>query len=123
MKLYIFTLDHLSTVQKGIQAAHVVAELMLKGRKEIEEWAKHDKTIVMLQGGNYLHLKYIEEAIANSQFTGASFREDEETLGALVTATAVLLPSEKFNVDEYLQLDENSKKVLSLSTNAKKVNV
>jgi len=100
MKLYIFTLDHLSTVQKGIQAAHAVAELMNddlhpKWDEIVLDWATNHKTIIMLQGGNYTRLAELHDnALAAEQtvFPAAAFREDIDTLGGLLTTVAVLCP-------------------------------
>jgi len=96
MKLYIFTLDHLSTVQKGIQAAHVVAELMNDDShpehdRDVTEWATDHKTIIMVKGGNHESMIRLLGQAQNQNLPHAYFVEDARTLGGLLTAVAILV--------------------------------
>lgn len=91
MKLYIFVNRYLSGVQAGIQAAHAVAELMLKARRNrmVSEWAMIDKTIVLLNGGDSAQMRetwaHVNEI--NLDRTAAFI---EPGLGDLMTAIAFL---------------------------------
>tara|TARA_Y100001973_G_C5182760_1_gene325895 strand:+ start:712 stop:1116 length:405 start_codon:yes stop_codon:yes gene_type:complete len=104
---YVFVHTHLSAIQKGVQAAHAVAELVNHETKlpienqsvGFDQWIKKDKTMIFLDGGNTKQLwgKYHQFALEDSRNGQDSlpyiWREDAETLGTLVTAFAVIFKS------------------------------
>lgn len=51
--MYVIVASSLSQIQKGVQGAHAVVELMHRhpDDKTIDNWAKHHKTLIMLDGG------------------------------------------------------------------------
>lgn len=124
MKLYIFTFNHLSTIQKGIQAAHVVAELMYDATDTVEEWFFKHKTIVMLEGGNNASMKYLRDLAldVNQELDTAIFVEDFETLGGLTTAVAVLVPFDgSIEVQKWVAFSEPTQELIRATNNKKKV--
>ncbi len=53
LRLYCLTMYNISEIQKSIQALHATVEYALKYGKDKEyiDWAKHHKTVVILNGG------------------------------------------------------------------------
>ena len=106
MRCYTFGNYYMSSIQQGIQAAHSTAELFVKYDKNIVpdyvtkqkldlyDWAENHKTMVCLNGGNLQGLKDIEtlfQEIGN-KLPWASFYEDEESLGSILTNIAIIVP-------------------------------
>lgn len=95
MRFYSFTNSYLSSIQQGIQTAHLIAEMSLKGDADFVAWATRHKTIVVLNGGNS---RKIAEAFLflmayGNDFPTAIFKEDEESLNDAITAAGIVLPS------------------------------
>lgn len=117
MRMYFITNMYLSSIQKGIQGAHALSELIMKindsasmrATSAIDEWMMRDKTIIVLNGGNWMSLLDLIsrfETIPNCLF--APFYEDQDSLGGALTAIAVLTPKnmdpELFNILYLLDL-------------------
>lgn len=102
MRLYSFVNSYLSPMQKGIQTAHVVAELARKvavdrsGYHSFVDWVSHHKTIIVLDGGNNASMKQIESIFrqhADSlNLEWSSFYEDEQSMGGMLTAVGIIVP-------------------------------
>lgn len=67
-RLYCVNSIYLNQIQKGIQSLHATVEMFnnktdfSKNQKElIKKWADVDKTVVMLDGQNFLDIEYIIE--------------------------------------------------------------
>ena len=117
MRCYTFGNYYMSSIQQGIQAAHSTAELFVKYQdiginyvndyeptiqeyehqdkvQDLYDWAENHKTMVCLNGGNLQGLKDIEtlfQEIGN-KLPWASFYEDEESLGSILTNIAIIVP-------------------------------
>ena len=100
-RFYVLVHSHLSTIQKGIQAAHVVAEMIFDCDgcfsdvyRPLWEWISEDKTLIILDGGNTKDLEDFEEFLLsnNHPYLYTTFREDKETLNELLTAVGILVP-------------------------------
>lgn len=89
MKCYIFVHSHLSSIQKGIQAAHVVAELVVR-TNDGATWAHGYKTIVMLEGGNSDNLSTIAAKVGKTRYDYVYVNEDYGTLGGIMTAVGFI---------------------------------
>lgn len=100
-RLYTFVNYYLSSIQQGIQTAHVLGEIVRvhgADNAAVDEWLCNDKTIIVLNGGNCASVERIySNAIVNSNYPGAFFREDDESLGGIVTACGVILPESVWN--------------------------
>lgn len=124
MRLYSFTNYYLSSIQGGIQTAHVVHELFLKypDHGQVERlaaddmlglWASNHKTIVVLNGGNSADL----EAIAmlfdedHNPYPWESFCEDEASLNQASTCVGIVVPDLIYETAELVRKGSN----LSLS--------
>lgn len=114
-------------MQKGIQAAHVVAELLTDDKhpefdEVVDEWARKHKTVVMLEGGNYGDIRVLREFAEKSEFPSAEFHEDVMTMGGLTTAVCVLAPSD-IKIADYLDVNEETRYVVTQIKTRKKVTV
>lgn len=119
MKLYIFVFSFMSTIQKGIQAAHAVTELLAQNDSdEVWDWAEEDKTIVLLEGGNYEDISVIREFAEKSEFESAEFVEDFATMGGLITAVAVLAPAD-IELADYLETDAYTREIIKRIKNGR----
>lgn len=94
-RLYCLTNYYLSSLQKGLQTAHVVSELSLNRKKVYTDWADQDKTIIMLNGGNCAQLTEFGTWLADnvSKWPWAAFHEDEASLAGAITAVGIILPA------------------------------
>lgn len=96
-RLYSLTNRYLSGIQKGIQTAHVVGELVqLPDISKVVEWARDHATIIVLDGGNCDHLVEFCEILEKSDHPWARFNEDS-SLGFALTAVGVILPKKVYS--------------------------
>lgn len=111
-RFYSFTNYYISSIQKGIQTSHLVSEMSILKNKgtPYNDWAKNDKTVVVLNGGNARKLTEIYDAAVlfgkEHNFPVVKFNEDEDSLNGALTAVGILLPE---NVYEYARLQRERK--------------
>jgi hypothetical protein len=100
-RLYSFVHAHITSLQKGLQTAHVVGELFSsstkgKAKQILNKWAKTDKTIIILSGGNTLELEDLAVTVAEFgnelNLPHAYFKEDKATLNESITAVGIVIP-------------------------------
>lgn len=126
MRYYGFGNYYLSSLQQGLQAAHVIKGLWTEYEKDTqsyqiaEEYARNHKTMVLLNGGNAAGLRYIYNSFKKFEAEGmtlpfAKFNEDEQSLDGALTAVGIVLP-EKY----YLMMDVLRKKMSKGEKNKKK---
>lgn len=102
-RLYSFTNYYLSSLQKGLQTAHVVGNMARNDHNNVfnrrvktafREWADKDKTIIILNGGNHAAIvewyEYLIKFVDN--YPVAGFQEDSVSLNGAYTATGIILP-------------------------------
>jgi hypothetical protein len=116
MRCYHLNNFYLSGIHAGIQSAHAQHELASKYLMadegdvyeetliQYEEWAKHHKTIVVLNGGMQKDLQgWVEFLTVNSHhlFPWSAFYESMEALNGALTNVALVLPEHmyRFNRD------------------------
>jgi len=110
MRFYCFVNNvYMSAIQHGIQTAHAVSEMSFKTARNPEAhakylmWAAWHKTIIVLQGGNVENLLRLENEITilakELELPAVSFREDEASLGGIITAVAVILPEALYDTE------------------------
>jgi hypothetical protein len=109
MRLYTFCNFYLSSIQQGVQTAHVVSEMFSKYYKPfgslpldpkfqlLRSWAsdKEGKTIIILNGGNCYDLAGISNALEveeNTKYPCAPFYEDAQSLNRALTCVGVVVP-------------------------------
>jgi len=107
LRLYCVTNYYLSSLQKGLQTAHVVGELAHKehndeftrrAKKLFRQWTDVDKTIIMLNGGNNAGIQAWRDYFNHfsDNYPTAYFCEDEASLGGAYTAAGIILPSDVY---------------------------
>lgn len=112
-RLYSFTANsYLSPLQLGLQTAHVVGELsaafrcysgpVSKATKAFEDWAAHDKTIIILGAGNHAGVLAVADQMrqlaSQLDLPAAIFREDEQSMNCMATAFGVVVPRDLWDV-------------------------
>jgi hypothetical protein len=105
LRFYTLINFYLSSIQQGIQSAHLVHELLLRymfastgAAKLAFDWAQGHKTIIVLNGGDneaLLQARMVLEA--QHQYPTAFFRESERSLEGVLTGVGVVLPESVFN--------------------------
>ena len=127
-RLYSFVNYYLSHIQAGLQTAHLVSDLFVKYHKKdhtehkiFKEWAKNNKTIIILKGGNneniqqtYLTLCKFYGSESSCPLPVECFHEDAQSLGGLMTCCGVIIPKELFlakrleDSDNFVYVDEDT---------------
>jgi hypothetical protein len=144
MRFYGFGNYYLSSLQQGLQSAHVVGELfttynrLTEKYSQVHDWAQNHKTMVLLNGGNSKDLAELFDFFnqENNPYAFAKFHEDEQSLNGALTYVGIVLPSKIYDasanmrlfthfynpVTEELRLDlkpegftENTSEIISLS--------
>ncbi len=117
MRLYFFGNMYLSSIQQGIQAAHVTHELFLKyqhvgnpSRAAIDLycWAEHHKTMILLNGGYASSLQELIDIFnsPNNPFPWTYFNEEEASLNGALTSVGIVLPEKIYEAAKALR-EEN----------------
>lgn len=113
-RFYSLTNLYISDIQRGIQTAHAVSEMMAKyrepervgpnydeARRVYTEWAENDKTIIVLQGGpsGALHEAHEFIKVLSHKLTlpFVKFYEDEYSLNGALTCVGVVVPDYVYN--------------------------
>ena len=103
LRLYTFVNFYLSSIQQGIQSAHVTHSLFVKyptfeSNSILWDWAKNDKTMIVLNGGAGPDIRGAFEQISQlgiEHFTVPlpfeCFYEDD-SLNGMMTAVGVVVP-------------------------------
>lgn len=88
LRMYGFVPYNISEIQKGIQFGHTVVEYGLENSqtKEYLDWAKYNKTFIILNGGTSNHSidRYREDAVREG------WREDVDYIGSMETIKKTL---------------------------------
>jgi hypothetical protein len=98
-RLYSLCNFYLSSIQQGIQTAHVVSELSLQGYPLYQRWASVDKTIIVLNGGMTSHLKEAYTSLVDAgvarEYPLTCFYEEQAAFGAngVMTCFGIILPN------------------------------
>ena len=114
MRLYSFCNMYLSSIQQGIQTAHLVSNMFAKyanmrGKPEhhmLFKWANDHKTIIVLNGGTKENIQNIFNELwlnADLNLPYDKFHEDEDSLGGIVTCCGIIVPEEMY---ETIQTEE-----------------
>ena len=120
MRAYFFTNMYLSSLQQGLQSAHVVGDMYSKYMsmnddyawidkpelRMLHEWSKQHKTIIILNAGYSEAIRdlagFFEKANTNFtmdvvgektiKYPWATFHEGEDALDGALTAVGMILP-------------------------------
>ncbi len=104
LRYYTFINFYLSSIQQGIQSAHVISDMFVKYKNTPEmldrvyDWAENHKVLITLNGGanediqnTYTQLDKLSHKVSWI-LPVASFNEDEKSLGGVMTGCGVVLP-------------------------------
>lgn len=129
LRAYVFVNAALSSIQKGLQAAHVIQDMCVrykdwKGDPAIGQmfwqWAGVNKTLIVCHGGFNAGVVEWWNFIMHRHhpYPREYFREDHETLGGLTTGVGIVVPDYIYDLanayrkkeinDEQLLLKEHS---------------
>ncbi|NCP98081.1 hypothetical protein GW796_08625 [archaeon] len=129
MRFYGFGNYYLSSLQQGLQSAHLVGELFTQnsigGSKsnQVFDWAKNHKTMVLLNGGNSKDLQELFDFLNSSEnpYAFAKFHEDEDSLGGALTYVGVVLPSFIYDLAYFIRTSSNDYEYDSVNEAIKKL--
>lgn len=117
-RFYSFTNYYLSSLQKGLQTAHVVSEMSVSNFKTekslvvYENWANNDKTIIILNGGNSASLEEIYEICKvfgeKLSLPYVKFHEDKQSLNGALTSVGIVLPKNVYEYAEMVRRNRNN---------------
>lgn len=107
LRLYTFINFYLSSIQQGIQSAHLVHDIMLKyaphssgDAKMVNDWARDWKTIIVLNGGTADDLLETRQLFdSQGQYPHTHFRESVDCLEGVMTGVGVVLPEFVFGCE------------------------
>ena len=117
MRLYSFTNFMLSSIQHGIQTAHIMGEILIKNdptpyHNEITlEWLSRHKTIIVCNGGNSKSITELYQFFAHrhNKYPFASFNEDTDSLNGALTGVGIVLPPEIYDVKTEFVFDKETR--------------
>lgn len=100
-RMYCLAERHLSIAQKTIQAAHAIVEYSLKfgDTEEYKHWAKYDKTIIVLDGGNTPDMKVDIVKLTDIEYNYEIFMEPD--MDNFVTCIVFLADERVFDYEKY----------------------
>ena len=105
-RMYSLVLTSLSTIQKGVQSTHSIIDYASKFHKKSEyiQWYNIDKTIIILNGGNYWDLKESKEFLNSLGIPYTVFYEDD--LNHLMTSISFVVDEKVWDTKEYPSFDD-----------------
>lgn len=124
LRLYSFVNYYLSDLQRGLQTAHLVAELFQKYQYSsasaaliLSNWAYYNKTIIILNGGNQNNLDNILNQFQNFElgFPFGMFQEDIDSLNGALTCVGVIFPEfSKEELEQFAHVPEYADNFIDL---------
>lgn len=125
LRAYFFGNMYLSSIQQGIQAAHVISDMFVKydewNTRESDllwEWAEDHKTMILLNAGYGNEIHDLVEFFGQNEnnFPFECFCEAEEALDGAITSVGIILP--KYIWEGSKQLRNGSISIDDLRTDA-----
>jgi len=102
MRFYSFSNMYLSSIQVGLQSAHVISDMFVKyniafhqEKTEIlYDWAKNHKTMILLNGGYGDNIRNLLVDLDDPQnpYPWTDFCESHEALDGALTCAGIVLP-------------------------------
>ncbi len=112
MRAYFFGNMYLSSIQQGIQAGHVIAEMSLcysamastSGPGMFTEWAADHKTMVLLNAGYSEEIRQLATYFDREDgYPWSMFQESGEALDGAVTCVGIILPEKIYGLAKRLR--------------------
>ena len=112
MRAYFFGNMYLSSIQQGIQAAHVTHEFFTKYKGDVDpvasilwEWALNHKTMILLNGG---YAEALEDLHAffespSNPYPYTWFHEEKASLNGALTSVGIVLPEKIYDTARLLR--------------------
>lgn len=111
LRLYSFTNMYLSSLQKGLQTAHMISKMSVADNTSISvvanmysEWANVDNTIIILNGGGdaKMHdILYKNILPLKKELPVGFFYESREALNGALTSVGIIVPETWLMKDEF----------------------
>lgn len=122
--LYSFVNYYLSDLQRGLQTAHVVSELFIKydylqpqENNRLHFWARNNKTIIILNGGNSKNLLDINCFLYGRAYGYPTerFYEDKDSLNGALTCVGLIFPQfSKEDLEDYADVADGADNFIDL---------
>ncbi len=105
MRFYAWGNMYLSSIQQGIQSLHCLSEMYVKYRhatngrlQEVEEWADHHKTVIVLNAGEMSALEDVLHMMGSDEnpYAWSAWRESDDALNGALTNVGVILPERMY---------------------------
>lgn len=109
MRFYAAGNYYLSSIQQGIQAFHVLGEMVSRythttpAYNTLYDWMDNHKTLICLNGGNNANLTEFYDLLTQSDNPGypvAKFHEDDASLASILTSVGIVLPAKIYDAEE-----------------------
>ncbi|QGZ16205.1 hypothetical protein Hena1_00290 [Erwinia phage Hena1] len=118
-RLYSVVNQYISGIHAGIQTAHAVADMMYdygvnhrpqsRAVQLCDNWARRDKTIIVLEGGYQSNLERIFDLMQCCRsLPSAKFHEEEAALNGALTAICIVLPEYMYAPQYAMDVDIES---------------
>ena len=99
-RAYFFTNMYISDIQRGIQTAHCISDMHMKysvhdeseSTKLLADWATHNKTMIVLNGGYSSHLLKLSDVFNQGDFPWEIFYESDDALNGALTCIGIIIP-------------------------------
>lgn len=113
MRAYFFGNMYLSSIQQGIQAAHVTHELFRKYKTpsvffdSLANWADLHKTMILLNGGYGDNLRALIDMFNTTEnpYPYTFFHEGEDSLDGALTCVGIVLPEKIYETASEMRKD------------------
>lgn len=110
MRFYAMGNYYLSSIQQGIQALHVLGEMVAKYSEFMSDtstqvlygWMHNHKTVVCLNGGDSHDLRELWLLLSdprNTYLPVAKFNEDQVSLDGALTCVGIVLPERLYDAE------------------------
>jgi len=99
--MYCLAECHLSSIQKAIQSAHAIVEYSSQygDTEEYKQWAKKDKTIIILNGGALPEMQSVDGFLLQNNIKYATFAEPD--MGHMLTSICFLADERVWDYDKF----------------------
>lgn len=106
MRMYCIVMYNISTMQKGVQAAHCCLEYANKYRNDSDliKYVEEDKTMIILDGGSSSDLVELDKVLKENEIKYASFIEPD--LNNAISCVCFLADERVWNRREYPNREE-----------------
>lgn len=103
MRAYVFVERHLSSIDKGIQAAHALVEYQVY-KDKWKKWSGEDKTLILLDGGTAKDLEALAGEMKSKGIEYGLFKEPD--LNDCVTAVCVIVDERVYDKEKYPSFED-----------------